>query len=87
MMMLDLAAAAIELCCRIRRVCDPCVAEVFQLLEDQQPRHQPNRFGRSAEALAVMFGKGLIQLPPGDCARQAEQGIIRIELLKQIGAE
>lgn len=63
------------------------VAEIFQLLENQQPDYQLYGLGGSAQALAIMFGKGLIQLAPGNYAGKAEQRIIGIELLQQIGAE
>jgi hypothetical protein len=63
------------------------VAEVFQLFDDQQPHHQPDGFGRSAQALAVMFGEGLIQFVPWNHVGKTEQRIVGIELLQQIDAK
>ena len=38
-------------------------------------------------SLGIVLAKGLVQVAPGNRVGKAEQGIIRIQLLQQIGTE
>jgi hypothetical protein len=65
---------------------DALVAQVFELLEDHEPGHEPDGLGRLA-MLAGKTGKILLELLPGDCRCEFEQGVSGIELVDKIPVE
>ena len=61
----------------------PLVAEVFQLLEQQEPDHEPDWLGW-ASGLTVKVGEFVLEALPGDIVSQLEQGMSRVELVQEV---